>query len=178
MTRSISGPSSIPSSQYQIPWHVYNVRLCKMFLKHQNFNTVLHIPSKDTNSFFCSGQAPITNSECCPLASMGRLLLKHYKQGRYLAALFHLASLNKSLSRLVTRFQPQGHTQHCLPPLCVLVWDQIDDVRSLLIYELGSYLSSKSSQRAETPFHGIFMSPALRVNAPILINQTMKVFFF
>lgn len=109
-----------------------------VFSRHQNFNTVLHIPSKHTNSFFRSGQAPITNSECCPSAGQwGRLLVKHYKQGRRLASLFHLASLNKSLSWLValtsspkdilnTAFQPPKS-----------FGEQIDDVRSLLIYELG-----------------------------------------
>lgn len=123
----------------------------KCFLKHQNFNTVLHIPSKDTNSFFCSGQAPITNSECCPLAAQwGRLLLKHYKQGRYLAALFHLASLNKSLSRLVTLASSPKDILNTAFHHSKRFGEQIDDVRSLLIYELGSYLSSKSSQRAET----------------------------
>ena len=110
----------------------------KCFLKHQNFNLVLHIPSKDTNSLFCSGQAPITNSERCPSAGQwGRLLVKHCKQGRRLAALFHLASLNKSLSWLVALTSSPKDILNTAFHSPKSFGEQTDDVRSLLIYELG-----------------------------------------
>lgn len=72
----------------------------------------------------------------------------------------------------LSHLQPQGHTQHCLPPPPKSFGGKIDDVRSLLMYELEVFLKGRN------PFHGIFMLPALRVNVPILVNQTMEGFFF
>lgn len=110
---------------------MYNGWLCKIFLKHQNFNMTLQISSDKKNFLFRShshnqlvmllycrlvGQTPRQTLEAGPLSSV------QSQQVTPMASLSHL--------------QSQGHTQHCLPPLKALLNRQINDVRSLLIYDL------------------------------------------
>lgn len=82
---------------------IHDAQLCRMFLKHQNFNMILQISPRDKKGLLLFGLSSQNQHVmlllCRPVRQTPRPALE---QGGRTASLFHLSSLNKSLPWLVS----------------------------------------------------------------------------